>query len=727
MVFEPFALWKWLSIIHSGNYPSQLLPTDSASEADVHDNPISRTDANGTSVTATYDSLDRVRRRVIAPGPGVAATTLFENFAYDGLSRRISAANNASTVTFAYNSLDTVIAETLQFAGETGVATTVCDYDGVGNLTRCVYPSGHAVTNEFDALERKFRIRDDDGLVAKYSFAGPGRVQQRAYGNDIVSTYTWNGVTGVADEPDDHGVKRISRITTTNASGVNLDRRSFAWDAVGNKIRHTDDRIGRTTDYDYDSIYRLRRSNRAPEVGSLGEVIYQYDAVGNRTTVTGGSSAGNYTMPSINPPGDRQVNQYTFSPEGRHTYDANGNLGSTYNSADGRTREYQYDYANRMVAFSDSATSVAASYVYDALGRRISKSGPEDRKYFYRGSTSVDEVDVSSGTTQSFVRGHYIDEVLKTDQFSGDRYHTTDDLYNLNLLTDHRGSPSQRLTYEDFGSPIVIDASGDVRPGELPALAHTFTGRRFDSESGLFHYRTRQLDPSLGRFTSPDRKGSWYDPTSRGSALSYVGNNPLTAVDPNGTAAIYIDFPDYLISVHGSKLPNLGHAGVVIIDDHGRTKYYEYGRYPPGDCGQIRRKIVPDVDLDEHDNPTPASLAKLLESISTQSGQRGRIEAAYVENASFSEMAEYVENRLGEDPCDNPYSLFSNSCGTFARDVIEAGGASMPTMSDPRPNSYVQEVQNVYPDVHYNPGDSEVGIESSTSLNERFWRWRHTD
>ncbi len=33
MVFEPFALWKWLSIIHSGNYPSQLLPTDSASEA----------------------------------------------------------------------------------------------------------------------------------------------------------------------------------------------------------------------------------------------------------------------------------------------------------------------------------------------------------------------------------------------------------------------------------------------------------------------------------------------------------------------------------------------------------------------------------------------------------------------------------------------------------------------------------------------------------------------
>ena len=36
MVFEPFALWKWLSIIHSGNYPSQLLPTDSASEAYFH-------------------------------------------------------------------------------------------------------------------------------------------------------------------------------------------------------------------------------------------------------------------------------------------------------------------------------------------------------------------------------------------------------------------------------------------------------------------------------------------------------------------------------------------------------------------------------------------------------------------------------------------------------------------------------------------------------------------
>ena len=43
MVFEPFALWKWLSIIHSGNYPSQLLPTDSASEAGNH---FMRGDAN---------------------------------------------------------------------------------------------------------------------------------------------------------------------------------------------------------------------------------------------------------------------------------------------------------------------------------------------------------------------------------------------------------------------------------------------------------------------------------------------------------------------------------------------------------------------------------------------------------------------------------------------------------------------------------------------------------
>ncbi len=505
-------------------------------EYNGHGNPTSRTDANGTKVTLAYDALDRLVRKEIAPAPDVAATTTTETFAYDGLSRRIAAANDASAVTFAYDSLDHVVAETLRFAGSPDMVTTLCDYDGVGNLIRCVYPSGHAVTNAFDALERKFRITDGDGLVAEYAFAGRSRVQRRTYGNGVVSTYIWNGVTGLPNAAGDDGVKRISRITTTDGSGVDLDRRSFAWDAVGNKIRHTDERIPRTTTYAYDSIYRLTKSDRFPALGSLGTVTYAYDAVGNRTTVTGGSSAGSYTMQSISPPADQQVNQYTYSPEGRHLYDANGNLVSLYNSVDGRTRTFQYDYANRMVAFSDTATGVSASYAYDALGRRIRKSGPEDRKYFYRGWTSVDEVDLDAGTTQSFVRGHYIDEVLKTEQTSGAFYHTMDDLYSLSLLTDGGGLPGQRLTYEDFGKPVVIDGSGGMLPGETTSLNHAFTGRRFDRESGLQHYQTRYLDPSLGRFSSRDTIGAWGDQMGMGSPFTYVANGPLARLDPFGLA-----------------------------------------------------------------------------------------------------------------------------------------------------------------------------------------------
>ena len=59
-------------------------------------------------------------------------------------------------------------------------------------------------------------------------------------------------------------------------------------------------------------------------------------------------------------------------------------------------------------------------------------------------------------------------------------------------------------------------------------------------------------------------------------------------------------------------------------------------------------------------------------------------------------------------PCDfgrKPYSLTSNNCGTFAKDVLEADSEvkkQTPVIIDPRPVSMVEEFQETFESVSYN-------------------------
>ena len=71
-------------------------------------------------------------------------------------------------------------------------------------------------------------------------------------------------------------------------------------------------------------------------------------------------------------------------------------------------------------------------------------------------------------------------------------------------------------------------------------LAHKFTGKERDSESGLDNFGARYDSSSMGRFMSPDPPilvglpVDSRDPQSW-NAYSYVRNNPLNLIDPDGT------------------------------------------------------------------------------------------------------------------------------------------------------------------------------------------------
>lgn len=172
------------------------------------------------------------------------------------------------------------------------------------------------------------------------------------------------------------------------------------------------------------------------------------------------------------------------------------------------------------------------------------------------------------------------------------------------------------------------------------------------------------------------------------------------------------------INIPGSKnlVPNLGHAGILFFSGGtGLSKYYEYGRYDPKALGIVKNRRISDVKM-VNGKPSGRSLIGILAEISAISGQRGPIMAAYIalRPGAFQSMLAYANQRFMEcqvNPNREPYSLWSNSCNTFMRQVAVAGGAIMPSVVDPRPIGYIERVRVTYPDLDFvYPGSLTSGV-----------------
>ena len=88
-------------------------------------------------------------------------------------------------------------------------------------------------------------------------------------------------------------------------------------------------------------------------------------------------------------------------------------------------------------------------------------------------------------------------------------------------------------------SGIPSDVFGEPNRTSDVNNPYLFTGRRYDSETGLYYYRTRYYAHDIGRFLQAD-------PIGYGDGMNiytYCGNNPLGFLDPSGFASVAIYDP----------------------------------------------------------------------------------------------------------------------------------------------------------------------------------------
>ncbi len=83
-------------------------------------------------------------------------------------------------------------------------------------------------------------------------------------------------------------------------------------------------------------------------------------------------------------------------------------------------------------------------------------------------------------------------------------YEHYDGLGSVVAISDVNGNVVEKYSYDVFGEATIRDANDDIRTTSAYGNSRMFTGREFDSETGLYYYRARYYNPAIGRFLQAD-------------------------------------------------------------------------------------------------------------------------------------------------------------------------------------------------------------------------------
>jgi RHS repeat-associated protein len=271
-----------------------------------------------------------------------------------------------------------------------------------------------------------------------------------------------------------------------------------------------------TTSYAYDLASRLTGITHSGPSGVIEALTYQYDAAGNRVSLTRGNGTASLLPNAVASATYDAANEQTAFAGATLTYDNNGNL-----TNDG-VNTYQWDARNRLVGISGGTT---ATFAYDALGRRTNKViGSLTSQFLYDGNDIAAEIGGSAVGAQ-YLRSLSIDEPFVRQTGNGTESYHTDALGSSLVLSNAQGAPGTTYNYEPFGKTTITGTSVN---------GFQYTGRENDG-SGLYYYRARYYQPRLQRFIAEDPIGFLGGDVN---LYGYVGQNPVLMTDPSGQTPV---------------------------------------------------------------------------------------------------------------------------------------------------------------------------------------------
>jgi RHS repeat-associated protein len=264
---------------------------------------------------------------------------------------------------------------------------------------------------------------------------------------------------------------------------------------------------GLTKTYLYANFTELTKMTASEYGGTTRDYTYEHDNAGRLT---------------------RQV-QNVFSPNSTTTFnyewDALDRMTKVQRVASGVTKtiNYTYNAAGLRVRRVDTSTNVTKLWTYQ--GNNIASVSTKSGGSF--GDTSTQEwvYTVGPGMINNVLERHKANYAAGT---TTSEYYQYDHRGNVAAVTDYSGKILRGYQYDAFGNIPFSFATG--QSGAAPTDDILFTGKDYDSDTGLYYFNARWYDSDTGRFISRTAK---YSPNKE-RPYAFCMNNPLIFVDVNG-------------------------------------------------------------------------------------------------------------------------------------------------------------------------------------------------
>lgn len=469
--------------------PTKVTDPDGAQTRMTYDdagNQTSVTDANGHATTTVYDSSNR-------PTSQTDALAAAETYTYDYGGDMTQRTDRKGQVTkYTYDALDRLTQVRYGVVGTSADSTVTNTYDDANRLVEIDDSANGTARSTYDDFDRLTEQSGPQGTVS-YTYDDAGRRSTMSAAGVDETSYTYDNAN------------RLTAVARGSQTA------SFAYDDAN---RMTSKRLpdGVTGAYVYDDAGQLSSITYNNGSTAIGDLDYAYDGQG-ATIATWGSLARLALPAAMSSATYDAANEQVTRGGTTLTYDADGEL-----TSDGTT-SYTWNARNQLTA--TSATGTSATFAYDPMGRRSSRTlGGTTTSYLYDGDDAVKETTGTSTATMLDALG--ADQHLARTTTVGTENLITDAVGSTVALADGTGAVATSYTYTPFGKPSASGTSS--------SNPYKFTGRE-DDGTGLQFSRARYYSPDAPGFVSRDPLGA---AGSGVNLYAYVGGDPLDITDPTG-------------------------------------------------------------------------------------------------------------------------------------------------------------------------------------------------
>jgi YD repeat-containing protein len=402
-------------------------------------------------VSKHYDSLGRVQQQS-RPYFASGGTPQLTTFTYDALGRAITATfpdgsttqqgfhGLVTTDTNAKNETRTVIKDSqgqVAWVIDALGKTTSYAYDPFGKLIKTTDPAGNVVTATYDVRGRKTASSDPDLGTWSYAYDTANELvsQTDAKGQTTTFGYDLLGRMTQRIEPDmasfrvydtaANGIGKLSFETIANNGPYTGWMRSFQYDSIGRSTQ-VSTTYG-SNDFTFSATATYDGNSRLSTVTYPSGLVlsYTYTSLGYAQQITGPGGQAYWTANARDAElhltqqtaGNNVVTNRVFDPQtGRlteilagngsivenfsYTYDVLGNVLTRADANENLTETFTYDPLNRVTSATVTQSTVQVpvkSFLYDAIGNLLAKSGVGNYAYPLAGSALPHAVTSISG------------------------------------------------------------------------------------------------------------------------------------------------------------------------------------------------------------------------------------------------------------------------------------------------------------------------------------------